>query len=304
MGLLQNGQWVDQWYDTAATGGKFQRQDSAFRHHITNEGPFRPESGRYHLYVSYACPWAHRSLVFRVLKGLENHISVSAVEPLMLENGWEFGDDGDPLYGQQFLYQLYLKAKPDYEGRVTVPVLWDKHSQTIVNNESAEVIRMFNSEFNSLTGNTDDYYPAALREEIDAVNERIYHDVNNGVYKAGFATKQSVYEEEFDRVFAALDWIEQRLEGHDYLVGNRLTEADWRLWTTLVRFDPVYHGHFKLNRQRLGEYTNIRNYVHRLLAVPGIAATVNMEHIKRHYYGSHKTINPTGVVPKGPAVIC
>ena len=302
MGLIQNGQWVDQWYDTEASGGKFQRQESAFRHHIGDEdGRYPAESGRYHLYVSYACPWAHRTLIFRTLKGLESHISLSAVEPLMLENGWEFGVDGDTLHHHQYLHQLYLKANPAYEGRVTVPVLWDKQSQTIVSNESGEIIRMLNSAFNNLTGNEDDYYPEPLRADIDAVNERVYHDINNGVYKAGFATRQAVYEVEYDRVFAALDWVEARLEEQDYLVGNTLTEADWRLWTTLIRFDPVYRGHFKLNRQRLTEYPHIRGFVQRLLSVPGIADTVKLDHIKQHYYGSHKTINPTGVIPKGPS---
>lgn len=300
MGLLQNGQWVDQWYDTEASGGQFKRQDSSFRGQIGPDTPFPAASGRYHLYVSYACPWAHRTLIFRSLKGLDSHISVSVVDPLMLENGWEF-TTAEPLYGKRYLYELYLQANPHYEGRVTVPVLWDKHSHSIVNNESAEIIRILNTAFNELTGNTDDYYPQALRAEIDAVNERVYHDINNGVYKAGFATRQSVYEEEYDRVFAALDWLEQHLEHSDYLVGNQLTEADWRLWTTLIRFDPVYHGHFKLNRQRLTEFPRIRAYVARLMAIPGVADTVHMDHIKAHYYGSHKTINPTGVIPKGPA---
>jgi putative glutathione S-transferase len=303
MGLIQNGGWVDQWYDTDSTGGKFQRQDSAFRDHVgAKDHRYPVASGRYHLYVSLACPWAHRTLVFRVLKSLEAHISVSVVDPLMLEHGWAF-NEGDPLYGKHYLYELYLKAAPSYEGRVTVPVLWDKKTETIVNNESGDIIRILNSKFNCLTGNTDDYYPEHLRAEIDAVNERVYHDVNNGVYKAGFATKQSVYEAEYDRVFAALDWLEARLVDNDYLVGNQLTEADWRLWTTLVRFDPVYHGHFKLNRRRLAEYPNLSGFVHRLMAVPGIAQTVHLDDIKQHYYGSHETINPTGIVPKGPEFI-
>ncbi len=300
MGLIQQGKWVDQWYDTDKSGGKFERQDSAFRNSIGPETAFPAESGRYHLYVSYACPWAHRTLIFREIKGLKPHISVSVVDPLMLENGWEFSE-GDGLYGKHFLYQLYLHGDANYEGRVTVPVLWDKHTETIVNNESSELIRILNSAFNDLTGNEDDYYPEALHAEIDAVNERVYHDINNGVYKAGFATKQNVYEAEYHRVFAALDWIEERLKGKEFLVANRLTEADWRLWTTLIRFDPVYHGHFKLNRQKLSEYREIPAYIARLMAVPGVADTVHMGHIKQHYYGSHKTINPTGIVPKGPA---
>lgn len=314
MGLIQNGRWVDQWYDTDSTGGKFERQESVFRGHISQgvsalgtpqatKNPqatsYPPESGRYHLYVSYACPWAHRALIFRALKGLSEHISVSVVDPLMLENGWEFSD-GDSLSGLNYLYQLYLKADPTYQGRVTVPVLWDRVTETIVNNESGEVIRIFNSEFNALTGNNDDYYPEALRSEIDAVNERVYHDINNGVYKAGFATSQRIYEEEYDRVFAALDWLEEHLSSQDFLVGNRLTEADWRLWTTLIRFDPVYHGHFKLNRNKLSEYEHIPVYMQRLGEIPGVAETVHLDHIKQHYYGSHKTINPNGVIPKGP----
>lgn len=300
MGLIQNGKWVDKWYDTDATGGKFERQESVFRDQIgDSSAKFPAVSGRYHLYVSYACPWAHRALVFRALKDLQDHISVSVVDPLMLDNGWEFSD-GDPLYGKSYLYQLYLKANPDYEGRVTVPVLWDKETETIVNNESSEIIRIFNGAFNDLTGNDADYYPASLRREIDAVNERVYHDINNGVYKAGFATSQAVYDGEYDSVFGALDWLEERLSGQDYLVGNALTEADWRLWTTLIRFDPVYHGHFKLNRQKLSEYQNIPAFMTRLMSVPGIPETVHFDHIKEHYYGSHKTINPTGIVPKGP----
>ena len=302
MGLLQEGRWVDQWYDTDTTGGSFQRQDSVFRHSIAQGGEFPPESGRYHLYVSLACPWAHRALVFRVLKGLEEHISVSSVDALMLANGWEFSE-GDPLYGKRFLYELYLLADPSYEGRVTVPVLWDKQKETIVNNESADIIRLFNSAFDGVTDNRDDFYPEALRGQVDAVNERVYHDINNGVYKAGFATTQSVYEAEYDRVFAALDWLEGLLSTRPYLVGDQLTEADWRLWTTLVRFDAVYHGHFKLNHKRLIDYPNLSHFMTRLMALPGIADTVDLGHIKQHYYGSHKTINPSGVVPKGPLAI-
>lgn len=302
MGLLQNGEWVDRWYDTEASDGAFKRQDSAFRNQVEADpdARFPAASGRYHLFVSLACPWAHRTLIFRQIKDLSEHIAVSAVDPLMLENGWQFGE-GDPLHGDRYLYQKYLRADPGYEGRVTVPVLWDTETDSIVSNESADIIRMFNSAFNDLTGNTADYYPEPLREAIDAVNARVYSDINNGVYKTGFATRQSVYATEFQRVFAALDWVETLLEDSDFLVAGQLTEADWRLFTTLVRFDAVYHGHFKLNRQRLSEFANISAYVRRLAAIPGITATINLEHIKQHYYGSHAAINPTGVVPLGPA---
>jgi len=300
VGLLINGAWVDQWYDTDQSGGRFERQSSQFRHWIeADDHRFTPESGRYHLYVSLACPWAHRTLIFRSLKGLDAHVSVSVVDPLMLSEGWVFSEP-EALMGCQRMYEIYLAADKGYEGRVTVPVLWDKKEGTIVNNESADIIRMFNTAFNALTGNTDDYYPAHLRPEIDTFNQRIYHDINNGVYKAGFATTQAVYEEEFNRVFQALDWLEARLSSTPYLVGGQCTEADWRLFTTLVRFDSVYHGHFKLNRQKLSEFSAISDYVKRLTAVPGVAATINQRHIKEHYYGSHATINPTGIVPLGP----
>ena len=302
MGLIQAGKWVDQWYDTKGSGGAFKRQTSAFRHHISahQDGQYVAESGRYHLFVSYACPWAHRALIFRAIKGLSEHIDITVVSPLMLENGWQF-DGRDPLHNKQYLYELYLKADPNYEGRVTVPVLWDKRTDSIVNNESAEIIRIFNSEFNALTGNTDDYYPQDLREEIDIINTRVYNDVNNGVYKAGFATDQGIYEAEYARVFDALDWLDQHLAEHNWLVGNRITEADWRLFTTLLRFDSVYHGHFKLNRQRLSEFRHLPGYVKRLANVPGVAETINIEHIKHHYYVSQRTINPSGIVPVGPA---
>ncbi|MEM1154205.1 MAG: glutathione S-transferase family protein [Pseudomonadota bacterium] len=307
MGLLQNGQWVDKWYDTKSSNGEFKRQDSAFRNWLTADGSagpsgesgFKAEKGRYHLYVSLACPWAHRTLIFRQLKGLEDYIDVTVVDPIMLENGWEMTD---PLYGLEFLYQLYLKADANYEGRVTVPVLWDKERETIVSNESSEIIRMFNTAFDDLTGNTDDYYPEALRGEIDALNERIYPDINNGVYRAGFATSQKAYEEAFDKLFAALDWVEDKLSQQPYLAGAQITEADWRLFTTLIRFDAVYFGHFKTNRQLLSSFAAIHAYVHRLYQVAGVAKTVNFEHIKTHYYASHRTINPSGVVPVGPAL--
>jgi putative glutathione S-transferase len=305
MGLLQNGQWVDQWYDTKKNGGEYRRQDSRFRNWLTADGKagpsgesgFKAETGRYHLYVSLACPWAHRTLIFRRLKQLEDTIEVTVVDSIMLENGWEMED---PLYNLDFLYQLYLKADPGYEGRVTVPVLWDKHTETIVSNESSEIIRMFNSAFNHLTGNTDDYYPESLHETINALNERIYQDINNGVYRAGFATSQGAYQEAFDQLFAALDWVEGILSQQRYLAGEQLTEADWRLFTTLIRFDAVYFGHFKTNRQLLSSFPAISAYLQALYRVPGVAATVNFDHIKTHYYASHRTINPSGIVPIGP----
>ena len=304
MGLLVDGEWHDKWYDTKKHGRRFVRSESQFRDQITADGRFQPESGRYHLYVSYACPWAHRALIFRRLKGLESHIDVSVVHPLMLENGWEFADQPlqDTLYDSDFMYQLYLKADPNYTGRVTVPVLWDKKEQTIVNNESAEIIRIFNSAFNELTGNRQDYYPQSLQSHIDEINEWVYHDINNGVYKCGFATEQHAYEEAYQSLFNALDKVESILEQHTFLTGEQLTEADWRLFTTLVRFDAVYFGHFKTNRQRIIDYPNMWRYVRRLYQYPGVADTVVMDHIQRHYYGSHKTINPTQIVPAGPAI--
>ncbi|MDF0534902.1 glutathione S-transferase family protein [Shewanella sp. A32] len=321
MGLLQQGRWVDQWYDTDNTGGEFLREDARFRHWVTTDGGagpsghsgFKAEANRYRLFVSLACPWAHRTLIFRALKDLQAIIPVTVVEPHMLENGWEFagahqsqsahhiaGAEADPLFGSDYLYQLYLRAAPDYSGRVTVPVLWDTKTDTIVSNESADIIRMFNSAFNELTGNTLDFYPKALRTEIDSLNSRIYRDINNGVYRAGFATSQQAYDQAFDQLFSTLDWLEQRLAQHRYLTGNQLTEADWRLFTTLIRFDAVYFGHFKTNRQRLQDYPQLSAYVRDLYQYPGIAETVNFEHIKQHYYYSHGEINPTRIVPKGP----
>lgn len=308
MGLIIDGKWHDQWYDTGSSKGEFVRQESRFRSWITpdgapgasGEGGFRAESGRYHLYVSLACPWAHRALIFRALKQLENHISVSIVKPLMLENGWEFGDQGDPLHNLDYLYQLYLKADGGYEGRATVPVLWDKQRQTIVNNESADIIRMLNSAFNYITGDQQDFYPPALRDAIDAINARVYATVNNGVYRAGFATTQQAYEKAYGELFESLDWLETTLASNRYLAGEQLTEADWRLFTTLIRFDPVYHGHFKCNRNKLAEFPHLYNYLLALYQIPGVADTVNVDQIKQHYYGSHKTINPTGIVPAGP----
>ena len=305
MGLLQNGKWVDQWYETDSSGGEFKRQDSRFRDWITADGEagpngehgFRAEKGRYHLYVSLACPWAHRTLIFRQLKALEDYIDVTVVDPVMLENGWEVND---PLYGFNVLYQLYLKADAAYEGRVTVPVLWDKKTETIVSNESADIIRMFNTAFNHLTGNQTDYYPSELHEAINTLNDRVYTTINNGVYRAGFATTQSAYEEAFFNLFDSLDWVESVLSRQRYLAGKQLTEADWRLFTTLIRFDAVYYGHFKTNRQLLADYPAISGYVRELYQIAGVAETVSFEHIKTHYYASHKTINPTGIIPAGP----
>jgi putative glutathione S-transferase len=304
--MLQKGKWVDQWYDTDNNGGEFRRQDSRFRNWLTPHGAagpsgelgFKAEKGRYHLYVSLACPWAHRTLIFREIKQLQEYIDVTVVEPIMLDNGWEVND---PLYGFDYAYELYLAADASYEGRVTVPVLWDKKTQTIVSNESSEIIRMFNNAFNHLTGNTADYYPQALHATIDAVNDRIYDTVNNGVYRAGFATTQSAYEEAFHRLFDSLDWVEGLLSKQRYLAGATLSEADWRLFTTLIRFDAVYFGHFKTNRQLLATYPAISGYVRELYQVPGVAETVSFEHIKTHYYASHLMINPTGVIPVGPA---
>ena len=303
MGLLVEGQWRDQWYDTGKSKGEFKREQSQFRHQISDDGKFAPESGRYHLYVSLACPWAHRTLIFRQLKGLTDHISVSVVSPDMLENGWEFDvQQGlvDDLYQSDFLYQIYQKPDPLYTGRVTVPILCDKHNQTIVNNESSEIIRLCNSAFNQLTGNHQDYYPQALREQIDAVNQRVYDNVNNGVYRCGFATTQAAYDEAFNALFTELEALNTLLSKQRYLVGEVITEADWRLFTTLVRFDAVYVGHFKCNQARIADYPHLQGYLKELYQISGIAQTVSIEHIKRHYYFSHTMINPTQVVPAGP----
>ncbi|MCX8903927.1 glutathione S-transferase family protein [Vibrio parahaemolyticus] len=301
MGKLVEGVWHDVWYDTKANGGKFVREDAGFRDWIKNdsEAVFQPESGRYHLFVSLACPWAHRTLIFRKLKGLEPHIDVTVVCPDMLSQGWQMGLP-EPLFGHIRMHQIYTQAKPDYTGRVTVPVLWDKKTNTIVSNESSEIIRMFNSAFNDLTGNHDDYYPEPLRGVIDEWNDYIYPNVNNGVYRCGFATSQEAYEEAFESLFSALDKIDAHLATHRYLAGNKITEADWRLFTTLVRFDAVYVGHFKCNKQRIADYVNIQGYLKELYQIDGIADTTDFYHIKRHYYFSHTGINPTQVVPKGP----
>ena len=308
MGLLVDGKWVDQWYDTKTTGGAFKRTVAQFRSAVMADGstPHAPESGRYHLYVSYACPWAHRTLIYRALKGLEDHITVSVVSPYMRSEGWTFDQDfpgvvADPLHGATRMHQVYTAADSAYTGRVTVPVLWDKKLNTIVSNESAEIIRMFDTEFDAITGGDFPVLaPSALMPQIDSVNERVYHEVNNGVYKAGFATSQDVYEQEVTKLFKALDWLEGILAGQRYLVGDQITEADWRLFTTLVRFDPVYVGHFKCNLKRIYDYPNLWNYMLELAQVPGVMATTHVDHIKTHYYGSHDTINPTFVVPMGP----
>lgn len=314
MGLLIDGQWHDQWYDTSSTGGRFVRSDAQFRNWITadgqpgpsGEGGFKAEPGRYHLYVSLACPWANRTLIMRALKGLEDMISVSVVSPLMAENGWTFepgpGVVPDPVGQARYMYQVYLRANPNYTGRVTVPVLWDLERDTIVSNESAEIIRMFNSAFDGIGAREGDYYPAELRPEIDAINAHVYENINNGVYKAGFATEQDVYEAEVQKLFDALDQLDASLAHQRFLLGDQLTEADWRLFTTLIRFDPVYHGHFKCNLKKLADYDNLWSYTRELYHWPGVADTVNFDHIKQHYYRSHKTINPNGIVPAGPVL--
>jgi len=312
MGLLVDGQWKDRWYDTDSTGGKFKRQEQAYRNWITadgepgpsGEGGFAAAPDRYHLYVSLACPWAHRALIVRALKGLEEMLPISVVHWYMAEHGWTFepgpGVIPDPVHNVERLYQLYQKADPDFTGRVTVPVLWDKQREAIVNNESSEIIRMLNTAFDDLGAEAGDYYPESLREEIDAVNERVYHTLNNGVYKSGFATTQEAYEEAVYPLFETMDWLEERLAGSRWLVGDTLTEADIRLFTTLVRFDPVYHGHFKCNVRRLAEYPNLWGFTRDLYQHPKVRETVNFEHIKKHYYASHETINPTRIVPVGP----
>ncbi|MGB0689389.1 MAG: glutathione S-transferase family protein [Candidatus Puniceispirillum sp.] len=315
MGLLVDGHWSSAWYDTSKSNGKFVREIARFRNWITVDGApgptgaggFTPESGRYHLYVSYACPWAHRTLIFRHLKGLDEHITVSVVHPLMLEHGWtfeldEFGASGDHLLGKSYLHQVYTESTPAATGRVTVPVLWDKHRGCIVSNESSEIIRMFNTAFDGLTGNERDYFPKDMRTEIEAVNADIYDNINNGVYLAGFATTTKAYEEAVTNLFAALDRMEARLQTNRYLLGSRLTEADWRLFVTLIRFDAVYVGHFKCNIRRIADYPALHGFTCDLYQMPGIADTVVMSHIKQHYYASHPTVNPTGIVPIGPVL--
>ena len=313
MGKLVDGIWRDAWYDTGKTGGRFVRSTAGFRNWITpdgapgpsGDGGFAAAKGRYHLYVAYACPWAHRTLIFRKLKGLEDYIGVSVVHPDMLGDGWTFdtsfdGATGDRLHGFEFMRDVYIKADPKISGRVTVPVLWDTERETIVSNESSEIIRMFNSAFDHLTGNTDDYWPEELRDEIEEVNGRIYETVNNGVYRSGFATTQEAYDEAVTSLFESLDWLEDRLSGNRYLMGDRITEADWRLVTTLFRFDPVYHLHFKCNRRRLIDYPNLWAYTRELYQWPGVAETVRLDHIVRHYHFSHETINPNRIIPINP----
>lgn len=315
MGQLIDGVWHDTWYDTAATGGAFKRNAAQLRSWITADGSagpsgepgFAAEPGRYHLYVSLACPWAHRTLIFRKLKGLENLIDVSVVHPDMLENGWTFKKDshgatGDTLFGAEFAHQIYTRAHPDYSGRVTVPILWDKARNTIVSNESSEIIRMFNTAFDGLTGNRDDYWPEPLRADIEVVNARIYSTINNGVYKSGFATSQAAYDAAVGPLFDSLDWLESRLAQNRYLMGDQITEADWRLFTTLIRFDPVYHLHFKCNRRRIIDYPNLWGFTRELYQWPGVAETVGMQHIVRHYHYSHDTINPHRIIPIGPVL--
>lgn len=312
MGLLVDGKWRDKWYDTEKNDGRFIREESQFRNWVTadgsagpsGEGGFKAEPGRYHLYVANACPWANRAMIMRKLKGLEDMISVSVVHPLMAENGWTFEPEEDvvpdPVNDADYLYEVYTHVEPDYSGRVTVPVLYDLKQDTIVNNESSEIMRMLNSAFDEVGAKEGDYYPEDLRGDIDTINERVYNAVNNGVYKAGFATKQKVYDEEVTNLFEALDELEERLETNQYLVGDQMTEADWRLFTTLVRFDSVYYTHFKCNIRRISDYKNLWRLTRELYNVPGISDTIHFRHIKEHYFRSHKNINPTGIVPVGP----
>ena len=315
MGLLIDGVWTDQWYDTKSTGGAFQRKEAVFRNWITADGSagpsgtegFAAQSGRYHLYVSYACPWAHRTQIFRALKGLGDHIGLSVVHPDMLSDGWTFKTDaygatGDDLFGLAFARDLYTRADPDFTGRVTMPILWDKAQNTIVSNESSEIIRMFNAAFDGITNNRDDYWPTELRDAIAPVNDRIYDTLNNGVYKCGFATTQAAYDAAVKPLFDTLDWLDARLSDHRYVMGDRITEADWRLFTTLVRFDSVYHLHFKCNRKRLIDYGNLWDYTRALFQWPGVADTVNLHHIVRHYHYSHDSINPHRIIPINPQI--
>jgi putative glutathione S-transferase len=315
MGQLVDGVWHDVWYDTTSTGGAFERKAASFRSWVTADGApgptgtggFRAQSGRYHLYVSLACPWAHRTLIFRAIKGLEDHIPVSVVHPDMLSDGWSFATDfpgttGDRQFGLPFLRDIYLRDTPDMSGRVTVPVLWDTETGRIVSNESSEIIRMFNSAFDGLTGNTDDYWPADLREAIEPINARIYDTVNNGVYRAGFATTQSAYDDGVGALFDSLDWLDDHLGRNRYLLGDRLTEADWRLFVTLIRFDPVYHLHFKCNRRRIIDYANLWGFTRALYQRPGVASTVQVGHFVRHYHYSHDTINPHRIIPTNPVL--
>ncbi|WP_367107150.1 glutathione S-transferase family protein [uncultured Psychrobacter sp.] len=314
MGLLVDGKWQDQWYDTDASGGRFQREESGFRNWVTKDGSagptgtggFKAEPNRYHLYVSLACPWAHRTMIYRKLKGLEDMISLSAVHPFMREHGWTFAKGAgvipDLIFNADYMHEIYTAARADYTGRVTVPVLWDKKTNTIVSNESSEIIRMFNSAFDDVGALPVDFLPSDRLDEIDELNAFIYPKVNNGVYRSGFATTQEAYEEAVTELFDGLDILEERLADKRYLTGDTITEADWRLFTTLVRFDPVYVGHFKCNIRRIVDYPNLWGYLRDLYQVPGIEETVNMDHIKTHYYASHDNINPTEIVPVGPDI--
>lgn len=315
MGLLVDGEWQTTWYDTKSTGGAFKRSEASFRNWITADGSagpsgsggFKAESGRYHLYVSFACPWAHRTLIFRAIKGLTDHIGVSVVHPDMLDDGWTFATDypgttGDRLHGLPFARDLYRLAQPGVTTRVTVPILWDRETNAIVSNESSEIIRMFNSAFDGLTGDGQDFWPQDLRDAIEPVNARIYDTLNNGVYKSGFATSQSAYDDAVHALFDTLDWLEARLSDNRYLMGDRLTEADWRLFPTLIRFDPVYHLHFKCNRKRIVDYPNLWACTRELYQWPGVAETVNIDHIVRHYHYSHDSINPHRIIPINPVL--
>lgn len=315
MGQLVDGKWETTWYDTSKTGGKFVRSVTSFRNWITADGApgpsgtggFAAESGRYHLYVSHACPWAHRTMIFRALKGLTDHISVSVVHPDMLDDGWTFATDfpgatGDTQFGLPFMRDIYTRAQPDISGRVTVPVLWDKKTDTIVSNESSEIIRMFNSAFDGLTGDTQDFWPEPLRGKIEDINTRIYDTVNNGVYKCGFASTQEAYDAAVVPLFESLDWLEDHLSSHRYLMGDQITEADWRLFTTLIRFDPVYHLHFKCNRKRIIDYPNLWAFTRELYQWPGVAQITHLDHIVRHYHYSHHTINPYRIMPINPVL--
>ena len=315
MGQLIDGKWNTAWYDTKKTAGKFVRSAAQFRNWVTTDGSagpsgnggFKAESGRYHLYVSYACPWAHRTLIFRQLKGLQDHIAVSVVHPDMLDDGWTFATDfpgttGDPVNSAKFLRDIYVTSDPTVSTRVTVPILWDKTANQIVSNESSEIIRMFNSAFNDITGNTDDYWPMALRDDIEVMNGRIYSNVNNGVYKAGFATTQTAYDDAVHTLFDTMDWLEDHLSQSRFLMGDTITEADWRLFTTLARFDLVYHLHFKCNRNRIVDFPNIWGFTRELYQWPGVADTVRFDHFVRHYHYSHETINPHRILPINPLI--
>lgn len=305
-GYLQNGQWQHGWYDTRSTSGDFVRSEAGFRHQVTADGSsgFAAEPGRYHLYVSLACPWAHRTLIARSLKGLQQVVGLSIVDPIMGDDGWVFSNKPgcipDTVNGFAYVRELYVAADPRYSGRVTVPLLWDKQRRTIVNNESSEIMRMFDSAFDAFTPARIGLYPEPLRGQIDAINAFVYERINNGVYRCGFAGSQAAYDRAFDRLFAALDELEARLARSRYLVGDAPTEADWRLFTTLLRFDAVYHGHFKCNLRRIADYPQLSRLLRELIRVPGVMPTVNMDHIKRHYYQSHRHLNPSGIVPKGP----